>query len=68
MPMGAAADAGCLGADSADTSSLPIPACLDHRACDSCFGCATHAMPGKMTMVMTIRDKDGNTLEEPRRD
>lgn len=41
---------------------------MGFRAYDPCFGCATHTMPGQMPMVVTIRDKDGNTLEELRRD
>jgi F420-non-reducing hydrogenase large subunit len=41
---------------------------MGFRAYDPCFGCATHTMPGQMPMVVTIRDKDGNALEELRRD
>jgi F420-non-reducing hydrogenase large subunit len=41
---------------------------MGFRAYDPCFGCATHTMPGQMPMVVTIRDKDGNPLEELRRD
>ena len=41
---------------------------MGFRAYDPCFGCATHTMPGQMPMIVTIRDKDGNTLEELRRD
>jgi len=68
VPMGAAADVSGLRTDSADTSSLPTPAVRGPRACHPCFGCATHTMPGQMPLVATIRDKDGNTLEELRRD
>lgn len=41
---------------------------MGFRAYDPCFGCATHTMPGQMPMIVTIRDKDGNALEELRRD
>lgn len=40
---------------------------MGFRAYDPCFGCATHTMPGQMPMVVTIRDRDGNVLEELRR-
>ncbi|MFH1186366.1 MAG: Ni/Fe hydrogenase subunit alpha [Chloroflexota bacterium] len=33
------------------------------RAYDPCFGCATHSLPGKMPLEVTIRDVDGNALE-----
>jgi F420-non-reducing hydrogenase large subunit len=32
------------------------------RAYDPCFGCATHALPGAMPMIVTIRDRHGNVL------
>jgi F420-non-reducing hydrogenase large subunit len=32
------------------------------RAYDPCFGCATHSLPGKMPLTVTLRDKDGNAL------
>ncbi len=38
------------------------------RAYDPCFSCATHSLPGKMRMVLTVRDKDGNLVQEVRRD
>ena len=38
------------------------------RAYDPCFGCATHSLPGQMAMIVTIRDADGNPLQELRRD
>ena len=41
---------------------------MGFRAYDPCFGCATHTMPGQMPMIVTIRDKDGNAVEELRRD
>jgi F420-non-reducing hydrogenase large subunit len=41
---------------------------MGFRAYDPCFGCATHALPGQMPMIVTIRDADGNTLRELRRD
>ena len=34
------------------------------RAYDPCFGCATHAMPGRRPFILRIRDKEGNILEE----
>ncbi|MGB7874186.1 MAG: Ni/Fe hydrogenase subunit alpha [Anaerolineales bacterium] len=33
------------------------------RAYDPCFGCATHSLPGKMPLQVTIRDADGKTVE-----
>jgi F420-non-reducing hydrogenase large subunit len=33
------------------------------RAYDPCFGCATHSLPGKMPLEVTIRDADGNTVD-----
>lgn len=33
------------------------------RAYDPCFGCATHSLPGKMPLEVTIRDVDGNPIE-----
>jgi len=33
------------------------------RAYDPCFGCATHSMPGKMPLQVTIRDAEGNPVE-----
>ena len=41
---------------------------MGFRAYDPCFGCATHTMPGQMPLIVTIRDKDGNAVEELRRD
>ena len=41
---------------------------MGFRAYDPCFGCATHTKPGEMPMIVTIRDKDGNAVEELRRD
>jgi F420-non-reducing hydrogenase large subunit len=38
------------------------------RAYDPCFGCATHTLPGAMPMILTIKDKDGNVINEVRRD
>lgn len=37
------------------------------RAYDPCFGCATHSIPGQMPLVVRVRDKDGNILEEIKR-
>jgi len=33
------------------------------RAYDPCFGCATHSLPGRMPLEVTIRDADGNPVE-----
>ena len=41
---------------------------MGFRAYDPCFGCATHALPGQMPMLVTIRDADGNAIRELRRD
>jgi len=38
------------------------------RAYDPCFGCATHALPGAMPLMVRLRDADGNTLSVLRRD
>ena len=33
------------------------------RAYDPCFGCATHSIPGKMPLEVTIRDAEGEPVE-----
>jgi F420-non-reducing hydrogenase large subunit len=33
------------------------------RAYDPCFGCATHSLPGRMPLEVTIRDAAGNLVE-----
>jgi F420-non-reducing hydrogenase large subunit len=33
------------------------------RAYDPCFGCATHSLPGKMPLEITIHDASGNPIE-----
>jgi F420-non-reducing hydrogenase large subunit len=33
------------------------------RAYDPCFGCATHSLPGKMPLQVTIHDADGEPVE-----
>jgi F420-non-reducing hydrogenase large subunit len=33
------------------------------RAYDPCFGCATHSLPGRMPLEVTIRDAQGNTVD-----
>jgi F420-non-reducing hydrogenase large subunit len=38
------------------------------RAYDPCFGCATHALPGQMPLIVQIRDLDGELVREIRRD
>ena len=38
------------------------------RAYDPCFSCATHSLPGKMPMILNIRDKDGDLLQSVKRD
>ena len=37
------------------------------RAYDPCFGCATHSLPGRMPLEVTIRDARGQVLEVRRR-
>ena len=36
------------------------------RAYDPCFACATHTMPGKMPLEVTLYDHDGNILDKKR--
>jgi F420-non-reducing hydrogenase large subunit len=38
------------------------------RLYDPCLSCATHALPGQMPMVVTIRDPSGDAVEVLRRD
>jgi F420-non-reducing hydrogenase large subunit len=38
------------------------------RAYDPCFGCATHALPGEMPLIVEIRSLDGDLVREIRRD
>ena len=38
------------------------------RLYDPCLSCATHALPGRMPMTVTIRDASGNTIRSFRRD
>ncbi len=38
------------------------------RAYDPCFGCATHALPGQMPLIVEIRDPEGALVREIRRD
>jgi F420-non-reducing hydrogenase large subunit len=38
------------------------------RAYDPCFGCATHALPGQMPLIVQIRDPRGDLVREIRRD
>ena len=33
------------------------------RAYDPCFGCATHSLPGRMPLQVTVRDVNGNTVD-----
>jgi F420-non-reducing hydrogenase large subunit len=49
------------------------PALLDQvemafRAYDPCLACATHALPGKMALVVTVRRPDGEVVAALRRD
>jgi F420-non-reducing hydrogenase large subunit len=37
------------------------------RAYDPCLGCATHSLPGKMPLTVTIRDKGGEVVKTLRR-
>jgi F420-non-reducing hydrogenase large subunit len=34
------------------------------RSYDPCFGCATHSLPGKMPLEVTIRDVNGEIVEQ----
>jgi F420-non-reducing hydrogenase large subunit len=38
------------------------------RAYDPCFSCATHSLPGKMPMIVNIRDREGNIRQTVKRD
>lgn len=38
------------------------------RAYDPCFGCATHALPGQMPLIVTVRNSKGEEIQEIRRD
>ncbi len=38
------------------------------RAYDPCFSCATHSLPGKMPMTVTLRDAKGNLLRSLSKD
>jgi F420-non-reducing hydrogenase large subunit len=37
------------------------------RAYDPCFGCATHNLPGQMPLIVRIRNKDGEIIQELKR-
>jgi F420-non-reducing hydrogenase large subunit len=38
------------------------------RAYDLCLGCATHALPGDMPLLVTVRELAGDTLYNIKRD
>ena len=38
------------------------------RAYDPCFGCATHALPGHMPLVIRLFDASRRQIDEIRRD
>jgi len=38
------------------------------RAYDPCHGCATHALPGQMPLIVSIYDREHNLVQEIRRD
>jgi F420-non-reducing hydrogenase large subunit len=38
------------------------------RAYDPCFSCATHCFPGKMPMILEIREANGELLQRLIRD
>jgi F420-non-reducing hydrogenase large subunit len=38
------------------------------RAYDPCLGCATHALPGDMPLLVNVRDLQGKTLYTVKRD
>jgi len=33
------------------------------RAYDPCFGCATHSLPGRMPLEVTVRDPRGEVVQ-----
>jgi F420-non-reducing hydrogenase large subunit len=37
------------------------------RAYDSCFGFATHSLPGQMPLELRIFDENGNLLQKRKR-
>jgi F420-non-reducing hydrogenase large subunit len=37
---------------------------MAYRAYDPCMACATHTLPGQMPLEVTIRDSEGNILEQ----
>jgi F420-non-reducing hydrogenase large subunit len=37
------------------------------RAYDPCFGCATHAWPGRAALHVRIHDREGNVVRDLRR-
>jgi F420-non-reducing hydrogenase large subunit len=37
------------------------------RAYDPCNACATHSLPGEMSLTVHIRDKSGNLIDELKR-
>ena len=41
---------------------------MGFRAYDPCLGCATHSLPGSMPMIVSIRNRNGELLEQLRRD
>ena len=41
---------------------------MGFRAYDPCLGCATHSLPGSMPMIVSIRNRDGELLDQLRRD
>ncbi|HYL79303.1 MAG TPA: Ni/Fe hydrogenase subunit alpha [Candidatus Acidoferrum sp.] len=38
------------------------------RAYDPCFGCATHSLPGRMPLILRVRDADGVVLSQRQRE
>jgi F420-non-reducing hydrogenase large subunit len=38
------------------------------RAYDPCHGCATHALPGNMPLLLRVSDRSGHTIATMRRD
>ena len=37
------------------------------RLYDPCLSCATHSLPGKMPLIIKIRDKNGDTIKTIKR-
>jgi F420-non-reducing hydrogenase large subunit len=54
---------GLLGPQGEATEGLLNMIEMGFRAYDPCFGCATHALPGKMPLEVRIHDKNGKEID-----